>query len=143
MKDVLIKIKSTQMSKEAGEDEMEFITEAKLYRRNNTTYLLYEESEFSGVPGCKTRLRLREKDVQMKRFGDGAEPGNELVFEKGKRNVGYYDTPFGPIEIEILTNSLNSTVSEEGGELEIDQQPQQYRLGRGLRRTGNRLRGQP
>ena len=120
MKDVLIKIKSMQMSAEAGEDEMEFITEAKLYRRNNTTYLLYEESEFSGVPGCKTRLRLREKDVQMKRFGDGAEPGNELVFEKGKRNVGYYDTPFGPIEIEILTNSLNSTVSEEDGELEID-----------------------
>ena len=120
MKDVLIKIKTSQMSDEAGEDEMEFITEGKLYRRNNTMYLLYEESEFSGVPGCKTRLRLREKDVQMKRFGDGAEPGNELVFEKGKRNVGYYDTPFGPIEIEILTNSLNSTVSEEGGELEID-----------------------
>lgn len=121
MKDVLIKIKSSQMSKEAGEDEMEFITEGKLYRRNNTTYLLYEESEFSGVPGCTTRLRLREKDVQMKRFGDGAEAGAEIVFEKGKRNVGYYDTPFGPIEIEILTNSLNSTVTEEGsGELEID-----------------------
>ena len=120
MKDVLIKIKSMQMSAEAGEDEMEFITEAKLYRRNNTTYLLYEESEFSGVPGCKTRLRIREKDVKKKRFGDGAEPGNELVFEMRKRNVGYYDTPFGPIEIEILTNSLNSTVSEEGGELEID-----------------------
>ena len=35
--------------------------------------------------------------------------------------MGYYDTPFGPIEIEILTNSLNSTVTEEsGGELEID-----------------------
>ena len=121
MKDVLIKIKSSQMSKEAGEDEMEFITEGKLYRRINTTYLLYEESEFSGVPGCKTRLRLREKDVQMKRFGDGAEAGAEIVFEKGKRNVGYYETPFGPIEIEILTNSLNSTVTEEGsGELEID-----------------------
>ena len=121
MKDVLIKIKSSQMSNEAGEDEMEFITEGKLYRRNNTTYRLYEESEFSGVPGCKTRLRLREKDVQMKRFGDGAEAGAEIVFEKGKRNVGYYDTPFGPIEIEILTNSLNSTVTEEGsGELEID-----------------------
>ena len=121
MKDVLIKIKTSQMSDEAGEDEMEFITEGKLYRRNNTMYLLYEESEFSGVPGCKTRLRLREKDVQMKRFGDGAGAGNEIVFEKGKRNVGYYDTPFGPIEIEILTNSLSSTVSEEGsGELEID-----------------------
>lgn len=57
----------------------------------------------------------------MKRFGDGAGAGNEIVFEKGKRNVGFYDTPFGPIEIEILTTALNSTVSEEGcGELEID-----------------------
>ena len=121
MKDVLVKIKSRQVSGEAGEDEMEFITEAKLYRRNNTTYLLYEESEFSGIPGCKTRLRLREGDVQMKRFGDGAGAGSEIVFEKGKRNVGFYDTPFGPIEIEILTNELNNTVSEEGsGELNID-----------------------
>ena len=120
MKDVLVKIKSQQMSNEAGEDEMEFITEAKLYRRNNTTYLLYEESEFSGIPGCKTRLRLRDKEVQMKRFGEGAEPGNELIFEEGKRNTGYYDTPFGPIEIEILTNELSSTITEEGsGELEI------------------------
>ena len=35
--------------------------------------------------------------------------------------MGFYDTPFGPIEIEILTNELNSTVSEEGcGELNID-----------------------
>ena len=121
MKDVLIRIKSSQMSREAGEDEMEFITEAKLYRRNNTTYLLYEESEFSGIPGCRTRLRLRDKEVQMKRFGEGAGTGGEIIFEKGKRNEGYYDTPFGPIEIEILTNELSSTVTEEGcGELEID-----------------------
>ena len=121
MKDVLVKIKSRQVSNEIGEEEMEFVTEAKLYRRNNSTYHLYEESEFSGIPGCKTRLRLRDKDVQMKRYGDGAGIGNELVFEKGKRNVGFYDTPFGPIEIEILTNELNNTVSEEGsGELNID-----------------------
>ena len=121
MKEVMIRIQGKQVTRESGEDEMEFMTEGKLYRRGNTTYLLYEESELSGVPGCKTRLRLRDGEIQMKRFGEGAEAGNEIVFEKGKRNVGFYDTPFGPIEIEILTNNLSSTVSEEGcGELEID-----------------------
>lgn len=121
MKEVMVKIKSSQVSREAGNDEMEFVTEARLYKRNGATYLLYEESELSGIPGCKTRLRLRDEEVQMKRFGEGAEIGNELKFEKGKRYTGLYDTPFGPIEIEVLTNQLEGSLDEtHGGKLEID-----------------------
>ena len=34
---------------------------------------------------------------------------------------GIYETPFGPVEIEILTNELESTLSEEGGgQIDID-----------------------
>lgn len=121
MKEVMVKIKSQQVSREAGSDEMEFVTEAKLYKRNDALYLLYEESEFSGMPGCKTRLRLRDGEVQMKRFGDGAGVGNELRFKKGARYTGLYDTPFGPIEMELLTNDVASTISEEGtGQVNID-----------------------
>lgn len=121
MKEVMVRIRSTQVSQEAGEDTMEFVTEAKLYKKNGALYLLYEESEFSGMPGCKTRLRLRDGEVQMKRFGEGAGIGNELKFEKGKRYSGIYDTPFGPIEIELLTNDVASNVTEDGqGQVDID-----------------------
>lgn len=121
MKEVMVRIRSTQVSHEAGEDTMEFVTEAKLYKKNGALYLLYEESEFSGMPGCKTRLRLRDGEVQMKRFGEGAGIGNELKFEKGKRYSGIYDTPFGPIEIELLTNDVASNVTEDGqGQVDID-----------------------
>lgn len=121
MKKVMVKIKSVQVSAETGKDEMEFVTEATLYKRNGVTYLVYEESELSGVPGCKTRLRLSGKEVQMKRFGEGAGFGNELKFEKGKRYSAYYDTPFGPIEVEVLTNGLESKfMDDDRGELEID-----------------------
>ena len=88
MKEVMVRIKSMQVSREAGSDEMEFVTEAKLYKRNGALYLLYEESEFSGMPGCRTRLRLRDDEVQMKRFGEGAGIGNELRFKKGSRYTG-------------------------------------------------------
>ena len=118
MKDVIVRIKSMQVSKEAGEDEMEFVTEAKLYKHKGATYLLYDEQELSGVPGCKTRLRLKGDELQMKRFGEGAEIGSELKFEKGKRYNGFYDTPFGPIEIEVLTNDLEGGFMEnENGEM--------------------------
>ena len=117
----MVRIKSMQVSREAGSDEMEFVTEAKLYKRNGALYLLYEESEFSGMPGCRTRLRLRDDEVQMKRFGEGAGIGNELRFKKGSRYTGLYETPFGPIEMEVLTNDVASTISEEGtGQVDID-----------------------
>ena len=121
MKEVMVRIKSMQVSREAGSDEMEFVTEAKLFKRNGALYLLYEESEFSGMPGCRTRLRLRDDEVQMKRFGEGAGIGNELRFKKGSRYTGLYETPFGPIEMEVLTNDVASTISEEGtGQVDID-----------------------
>ena len=121
MKDVLVKIKSRQINNETGEDEMEFVTEAKLYRRNGTIYLLYDESEFSGIPGCKTRLRLRGQELQMKRLGEGAGIGNEILFKKGQRFTGLYDTPFGPIELEVLTNELANDITEEGkGSIDVD-----------------------
>ena len=126
MKEVIVRIKSIQVSREAGDDEIEFVTEAQLYQRGGATYLIYDESELSGIPGCKTRLRLKGDEVQMKRFGEGPGCNSELKFEKGKRYNGFYDTPFGPIEIEILTNSLEGGFmeTEEGepgqGEFNID-----------------------
>ena len=120
MKEVLIKIKGKQISRESGEDTMEFVTEGKLYNRNGTYYLIYDETELSGIPGCQTRLRLRDGEIQMKRFGEGAGSGTEILFEKGKRYTGFYDTPFGAIEIEVLTNDVASNITENGGNIDID-----------------------
>ena len=45
----------------------------------------------------------------------------EILFEKGKRYTGYYNTPFGAIELEVLTNDIENTLSEEGeGHIDID-----------------------
>ncbi len=121
MKEVMIKIKGKQISRENGEDEMEFVTEGKLYRRNGTVYLIYDETELSGIPGCQTRLRLRDGEIQMKRIGEGAGSGTEILFEQGKRYTGFYDTPFGAIPLEVLTNRVDSTITEEGsGNIDIE-----------------------
>ena len=135
-KEIMIKIANIQVSKEADTEEMEFVTEAKLYRRNGAIYLLYEESEFSGMPGCKTRLRLRDDELQMKRFLEDGEIGTELIFQKGKKHEELYETPFGPIEIELLTNDIAHDISEDGkGEIDID-----YEISlRGLAESRNRM----
>ena len=104
MKEVMVKITTNQVNEQGEEDIMEFVTEAKLYKRGEAVYLIYEETD----------------EVQMKRYGEGAGIGNEICFERGRRYCGLYDTPFGAIELEVLTNRLENNLTEGGGNLDID-----------------------
>lgn len=122
MRDIMLKITGRQFS-ENDEDRMEFITEGKLYERNGAKYLMYDESEFSGFPGCKTTLKLTDGCIRMRRVGSSAGTGTELVFEKGKRFSSRYHTPYGNFELELLTNDIVNNLTEDGlGNIDIDYQ---------------------
>lgn len=106
MKDIMLKITGRQCSGDEAEDQMEFITEGKLYERGASKYLIYEESEFSGFPGCKTTLKLTGNCIKMKRVGQSVGYGTEFIFEKGKRFNSKYHTPYGNLDMEVLTNDV-------------------------------------
>ncbi len=103
------------------DSQLELVTEGKLYDHGNTIYLTYDESEMTGLAGCKTRLALTKDSVRMTRKGTVVGVDTEIHFEKGRRYNGYYDTPYGPIEMEITTNSLRNSVTADGhGVIDID-----------------------
>lgn len=122
MKDVTLTIVGTRY--EGGREEgetIEFVTDGKLYQHGRTIYLVYDESELSGMKDCRTRLTLRGDTVRMTRRGRAVGIDTEIFFEKGTRYSGYYDTEYGPIEMEVLTNDLSNTVTaDEEGSVEID-----------------------
>ena len=121
MKDIMLKITGRQFSGDSSEDQMEFITEGKLYEKGDSTYLIYDESEFSGFPGCKTTLKLTGDCIRMKRIGSEVGFGMEFVFEKGKRFNSKYHTPYGNLDMEVLTNDVVNNLSKEGvGDINID-----------------------
>ena len=121
MKDIMLKITGKQFSGDISEDQMEFITEGKLYEKGDSTYLIYDESEFSGFPGCKTTLKLTGDCIRMKRIGSEVGFGMEFIFEKGKRFYSKYHTPYGNLDMEVLTNDVVNNLTEEGfGDINID-----------------------
>lgn len=121
MKDVTLKITGKHIHENVEEEQLELVTEGKLYQRGDNIYLTYDESEFSGMEGCRTRLTLSDNIVRMTRHGSAVGIDTEIRFEKGKRYNGFYDTPYGTVEMEVLTNELKNTVSaENGGEVDID-----------------------
>jgi len=126
MKDIMLKITGRQINRkdEIEEDSVEFMTEGKLYKKNGSTFIVYEESEVSGLEGVKTTLRIDDRSgaVRMKRFGKGVMMDTVMEFSKGQRFSSLYDTPIGAIPMELLTNSIvNQLDTEKGkGRLFID-----------------------
>jgi len=141
MRDIMLKIKGMTVThrdeQDQHEDVVEFITEGKLYKRGKTTYVTYLESELSGLEGCRTSLAICENKVKMKRSGKPLGTSTMIEFEKGKRFEGYYDTPFGAVGMEVLTNSITDYLPDANGKgrLSID-----YDVSlRGLSESRNKL----
>lgn len=121
MKKIMMKITGKQAS-DGQDDQMEFVTEGEMSERNGTLYLMYEETEISGMPGCKTRLKIKDDYVSMKRLGTKTIPaGTEMEFAPGKVFTGPYDTPYGSFEMEVVTNKvINELTAEGAGSVHID-----------------------
>ena len=125
MKDIMLRIIGNQIrgleSKTEDEDAVEFITEGRFTQKGDALYLIYEESELSGVLGYTTSLKVMGGKVRMKRYGGEEGIQTAIEFEKGGKFTGWYETPFGTIEMEVLTNEIDNQLDPEGsGTLDID-----------------------
>ena len=121
MKDITIKIVGKQFDGDEVGNEMVFVSDGKLYNRAGAHYLVYDDSELFGFAGSKTRLKITDDAVRMKRIGgENGESGmkelfeTEMVFQEGKRFESTYDTPYGTLGMEILTRNLKNELTPEG-----------------------------
>lgn len=120
MKDITLKITGRNNIND-DEDSIEFTTDGKIYEKNDNLYLVYEESELCGMPGCKTSLKIGKGSVKMARFGKNKEKTTEMEFEKGKRYSNHYATDYGVFNLEIMTQAIENTITyEDGGNLKLD-----------------------
>ncbi len=123
MKDITLRIVGRQCYDDSEEEQMEFITDGKLYERNEAVYIVYDESKVSGMEGCKTTLKIKGDTMKMRRIGPAA-PNTELYFEKGKRMNSLYDTPYGSMDIEVVTRFVHNNLDTEAlkGTVDIEYQ---------------------
>lgn len=123
MKDITLKITGKQQYEGTEEEQMEFITDGKLYVRNDAVYIIYDETQVSGMEGCKTTIKLGDGSVKMKRTGEAGFK-TELFFEEGKRFSSVYQTPYGPMGVEVLTDHVKNDFDIEKCQGSIDVQYQ-------------------
>ena len=110
MKDIMLKITGKTVTQDKGtekqQDVMEFMTSGQMFHRGSTTWIRYPESELSGYEGCTTSLIISKDKVKMRRSGEHLSRDTEMEFKKGERFQGMYETPYGSVGMEVLTNDV-------------------------------------
>jgi len=111
MKEVKLRIKGKQTNVDGEENIIELVTEGKFYKKDQAYYLIYDETEISGMEGSTTTLKIEEDKISMKRFGNN---NSKLVFQKGKKHKTEYETLYGDMDVEITTNKMDINVTDLG-----------------------------
>lgn len=106
-KEVLIHIKTRQILRDRAEDDegdvIELIVGGEYYFRNGTHYLLYEETMEGFTESTQNFVKIRPDFMEVRKKGT---VNVTMTFEKGKKNIMLYKTPFGMMEMEIDTHRV-------------------------------------
>lgn len=105
MQKAIIEIKTIQKNNDTKEsDVIELITEGKYYEKNGKSYLLYDETEITGMEGTTTNIKISEDSVIMRRRGNVR---SVMEFQTGVRHTASYDTMYGSLNTELLTRAID------------------------------------
>ena len=85
-------------------------------REDGEMVLTYQESEITGMEGTTTRFTIRGGTVVLERAGLIV---SRMEFKQGERSSSFYETPWGTMEVDIVTTKLAHRFTERGGVMEI------------------------
>ncbi len=117
-KKVLVHVTGLQVIDVTGEDSpIEMIVPGTYYFRNGFHYVLYEEIlDESGIP-TMNHIKISPFSMEVRKKG---LVNVHMVFEKGKKNVASYTTPFGIIRMGIAATNLFVREEAESLEARVD-----------------------
>ena len=97
-KEVLLAIKGLQFDGSSEDTQIETVTAAEYYKKNNSHYVIYEEPCEGFEETTKSVIKFKENSLDLMRRG---LINVHMVFEENKKNMTNYATPYGDILIGI------------------------------------------
>ena len=122
-KDVLVSISGMHMDVVSGmtdpdNEPIEVVTPASYYCKNGKHYVIYDEV-VEGVSGTiKNKIKITGTDsVEIMKTGIS---NAHMVFEKNKKNLTYYQTPYGQMLVGVNTRSMEISVTDDNIGISVD-----------------------
>ena len=117
-KEVLIHVSGLQtMDAEGDQEPIEIVVPGEYYFRNGSHYLRYEEILEDFAEPTINYIKISPKGMEVRKKG---VVNVHMVFEQGKKNMTYYTTPYGTIEMGIAATNLNLEENDSGLNMKVD-----------------------
>ncbi len=107
-KDVLVTISGTQFA--MGDETVEVVTPGIYHKKNGKHYVHYEVQSEANSPVTKNRVTFHDGHFEMTKRG---EQNGYLTFDLNQKTSNIYDTPAGPLHVDVATSVLDFKESEE------------------------------
>ena len=106
---VLISITGTQISG-GDQEEVEMLTTGDYFFKNGKHYILYEEIEEDSRQITKNTIKIDGDSMDIMKKGN---INTHMVFQKDKKNLSCYMTPFGELTVGIHTSEVHVEKEED------------------------------
>lgn len=117
-KDVLIHVRGLQMMEtDDAQDPIEIVVPGQYYFRNGSHYLRYEEMLDDTAETTVNYIKMSPNGVEVRKQG---QVNVHMVFEEGKKNKTFYNTPYGTLQMGISATGLELKESEDGIQMKVD-----------------------
>ena len=117
MKPVKIRIISSVKDENGKQQPSEQICFGRMAEKNGTNYVLYEESEVTGLEGTKTTIKWNDERIIILRSGT---LDHRQEFCQGLVDKSLYQTPYLKIPLETATKYLYTGFRKGIWNLEIE-----------------------
>ena len=107
MINVIVTLVGTQRDAQGDESRIELITVGHYYEKNGVQYIVYKDSEVSGLEGTKTMLKVYDQHVVLVRMGSVK---HQQEFRLGAKSHSTYVTPYVTMDMGILTQNIDLDV---------------------------------
>jgi uncharacterized beta-barrel protein YwiB (DUF1934 family) len=118
-KDVILSISGLQFDHvEADQGEpVEVITVGEYYKKNDKHYVLFNEVTEGFGGNTKNTVKISNGSLDIMKKG---VTNVHMVFEKNKKNITCYNTPFGNLMIGIAAKDVEIVEMEENIDISVD-----------------------
>jgi uncharacterized beta-barrel protein YwiB (DUF1934 family) len=114
---VLLTIEGQQWNGDEKPQSVRLTTEGRLYRRDPSWYIVYEESTATGLEGTQTTMQVTDDgSVSLIRTGSH---GMNLMFSPGSRHITRMETPYGDLDVELYASLVKTNISKKGGYIHL------------------------
>lgn len=116
-KDVLVTISGLQYAADSENEPLEVITSGDYYKKNGKHYVIYDEV-MEGFEGTtRNIIKLNDEFLDITKKGVS---NVHMMFEKNRKNISYYYTPYGSLLIGIDARAVEVSETEHDINVKVD-----------------------